>query len=116
MEICGTHTMAIAKYGLKALLPNNIAFISGPGCPVCVISQGEIDAIFTLLEKEDIVLYTYGDLVRTPGSNNENLLTYKAKGVDIRIILSPIDMLKEIENTNKELIFVSIGFETTSPA
>jgi len=116
MEICGTHTMAIAKYGLKALLPNNIAFISGPGCPVCVISQGEIDAIFTLLEKENVVLYTYGDLVRTPGSNNENLLTYKAKGVDIRIILSPIDMLKEIENTNKELIFVSIGFETTSPA
>lgn len=116
MEICGTHTMAIAKYGLKELLPNNIAFISGPGCPVCVISQGEIDAIFTLLEKENVVLYTYGDLVRTPGSNNENLLTYKAKGADIRIVLSPIDILKDIEKSSKEHVFISIGFETTAPA
>lgn len=116
MEVCGTHTMAIAKYGLKDILPDNIDLVSGPGCPVCVISQGEIDAIFSLLEKEDVILFTYGDLMKTPGSNNESLLTYKAKGVDIRIILSPIDMLKEIENTNKELIFVSIGFETTSPA
>jgi hydrogenase expression/formation protein HypD len=116
MEICGTHTMAIAKYGLKELLPGNIELISGPGCPVCVIPQGEIDAIFALLGKEDVVLYTYGDLIRTPGSNNENLLTYKAKGADVRIVLSPMDILKDIEKNNKEHIFISIGFETTAPA
>ena len=116
MEVCGTHTMAIARYGLREMLPDNIALISGPGCPVCVISQGEIDAIFSLLEKEDVILFTYGDLMKTPGSNNESLLTYKAKGGDIRIVLSPIDMLKEIENSNKEHIFISIGFETTAPA
>jgi hydrogenase expression/formation protein HypD len=116
MEICGTHTMAIAKYGLRELLPENIELISGPGCPVCVISQGEIDAIFSLLDKEEVVLFTYGDLMKTPGSNGENLLTYKARGSDIRIILSPLDILKDVLATTKECVFVSIGFETTSPA
>jgi hydrogenase expression/formation protein HypD len=116
MEICGTHTMAIARYGLRELLPENIVLISGPGCPVCVVSQGEIDAIFTLLEKENVILFTYGDLMKTPGSSNENLLTYKAAGAEVRIILSPLDMLNEIKKTSKECVFISIGFETTAPA
>lgn len=116
MEVCGTHTMTIARYGLKKLLPENVVLISGPGCPVCVVSQGEIDAIFSLLEKEDVIIFTYGDLMKTPGSNNESLLTYKAKGADVKVLLSPLDILGEIKKTAKECVFISIGFETTSPA
>jgi hydrogenase expression/formation protein HypD len=116
MEICGTHTMSIAKYGIKSLLPSNISLISGPGCPVCVTSQAEINCIFDLLEKEKIILCVFGDLLKVPGSNEQNLLDYKAKGFDIRVITSPLDCLEICKNTNLEVVFVAIGFETTIPA
>jgi hydrogenase expression/formation protein HypD len=116
MEICGTHTMTIARFGIKKLLPENIKLVSGPGCPICVISQGEIDAIFKVAKNPDVILATYGDLLKTPGSNNENLLQARAKGSDIRVIFSPLDVIDIAKNTTKKVIFISIGFETTVPA
>ncbi|MBZ4642815.1 MAG: hydrogenase expression/formation protein HypD [Deferribacteraceae bacterium] len=116
MEVCGTHTMSISRFGIRSLLPDNIKLISGPGCPVCVTSQGEIDLIFELLQKEDVVLAVYGDLMKVPGSAGENLIELKSSGKDIRVILSPLDVIKIKESVNKPVVFVSIGFETTTPA
>lgn len=116
MEVCGTHTMSISKFGIRTLLPKPIRLITGPGCPVCVTSQGEIDCIFELLENNDIILATYGDMMRVPGSNKKNLLDMKAAGKDIRVVISPLDILKIREKSDKEIVFVSIGFETTNPA
>lgn len=116
MEVCGTHTMSISKFGIRTLLPPEIKLISGPGCPVCVTSQGEIDCIFQLLENNDIILATYGDMMRVPGSMKKNLLDMKASGKDIRVVISPLDILKIRKKSDKEVVFVSIGFETTNPA
>ncbi len=116
MEVCGTHTMSIAKYGIRSLLPKNVKLISGPGCPVCVTSQAEIDAIFNLLENNNVILCVFGDLMRVPGSDGENLLDYRAKGFDVRVVTSPLDCLEISENTDIETVFVGIGFETTIPA
>lgn len=116
MEVCGTHTMSISKFGIRGLLPKNIKLISGPGCPVCVTSQGEIDMIFDLLNKNDVILAVYGDLMKVPGSNGKNLLDLKAEGKNIRVVISPLDILKIKNEQMKDVVFVSIGFETTNPA
>ena len=115
MEVCGTHTMAISRLGIRDALPKNINLISGPGCPVCVTPQGEIDAIFNLLEKNDITLCAYGDMMRVPGSSGKNLLDYKSRGHDVRVVLSCLDVLKVSKESTKDVVFVSIGFETTNP-
>lgn len=116
MEICGTHTVAISRWGLRGILPKNIRLISGPGCPVCVTSQGEIDLIFDLLDKEDVTVAVYGDLMRVPGTNGENLLYLRGKGKKILIINSVVELMKIAdENPEEDFVFVSIGFETTTP-
>ncbi|MEA3499827.1 MAG: hydrogenase formation protein HypD, partial [Candidatus Marinimicrobia bacterium] len=109
MEVCGSHTMAIGRWGIRDLLPKNIKLISGPGCPVCVTPMSIIDA---LLDLENVTIAIFGDLMRVPGEKG-SLELAKAKGLDVKIIYSPMDALKLAEK--KETVFVGIGFETTIP-
>lgn len=115
MEICGTHTMSIARFGIRNILPSNIKLVSGPGCPVCVTSQGELDTIFTLLKANDVILATFGDLMNVPGSDKKSLIDYRAEGHDIRVVTSPLDCIKIASISQKEVVFIGIGFETTAP-
>ncbi len=117
MEVCGTHTMAIAKAGIKKLLPENIRLVSGPGCPVCVTPQEEIDAFLKLSENRNVIIATYGDMLRVPGSiRGDNLYRRKALGADVRIVYSPVDAVETAkENPGKEIVFLGVGFETTTP-
>lgn len=115
MEVCGTHTMAIFKFGIRELLPKNIKLVSGPGCPVCVTPSYYIDSAIELSRRANVIITTFGDMMRVPGSNS-SLLREKAEGRDIRIVYSPLDSLKiAIDNPNKRIVFLSIGFETTTP-
>ncbi|PLX69271.1 MAG: hydrogenase formation protein HypD [Denitrovibrio sp.] len=115
MEVCGSHTMAIARFGIKSLLPENIELVSGPGCPVCVTPQCEIDALFEIAEKGAVIV-TFGDMMRVPGSKGVSLQKMKSEGADVRIVFSPLDTIKIAAETDKEVVFVGIGFETTAPA
>lgn len=115
MEVCGGHTMAIQKFGIPSLLPPTIELLSGPGCPVCVSSRKYIDKAIAYSRLEEVIITTYGDLIRVPGSSS-NLDKEKAKGGDIKIVYSILDALQIArENPNKKVIFLGIGFETTSP-
>ena len=96
MEVCGTHTMAIARSGLRSMLPENVELISGPGCPVCVTSQGEIDLFFDLLDA-GVSVASFGDLLRIPGSNGQTLLDKRARGADVNVVYSPLDTIKLAE-------------------
>lgn len=116
MEVCGTHTMSIFRHGLRSSLPKNIKLLSGPGCPVCVTSQGEIDLAIRVSEREDVIIATYGDMVRVPGSNG-SLADRRAQGAQVEVILSAdqcIDLAKS--NPQKTVVFLAVGFETTAPA
>ncbi len=116
MEVCGGHTMAIHRYGIHSLLPENIELISGPGCPVCVTSQVYIDKIIEYAKMPGKIITIYGDLLRVPGTQS-TLDQEKTKGCDIRIVQSSLDSIKIAEeNKTKEIIFPAIGFETTTPA
>ena len=117
MEICGTHTMAIAKTGLKSLLPETVTLISGPGCPVCVTPAGEMDAVLTLSGQPGVTVATYGDLLRVPGSRKGiSLLRQKALGASVEAVYSPMDALAFAEaHPEREVVFVGVGFETTAP-
>ncbi|MCD4745010.1 MAG: hydrogenase formation protein HypD, partial [Bacteroidales bacterium] len=115
MEVCGGHTMSIHKFGIPALLPPTIKLHSGPGCPVCVSSNKFIDQSIAYSRLNNVIITTYGDLVRVPGSTS-TLDKEKANGADIRIVYSILDALKIAkENKNKKVIFLGIGFETTAP-
>ena len=115
MEVCGGHTHTIMKYGIPQLLPENIKFIHGPGCPVCIIPKERIDHAYVLSMQEDVILITLGDMIKVPGSN-ESLQDARAKGADVRFVYSPMDCLKIAdENPDKKIIFFAIGFETTTP-
>jgi len=115
MEVCGTHTMSIFKYGIRELLPPEIKLISGPGCPVCVTPSFYINAAIELSNKKDVIIATFGDLMRVPGGKS-SLLKQKSEGKDIRVVYSPLDSLEIArENPNKKVVFLSIGFETTTP-
>ena len=115
MEVCGTHTVAIFRSGIKKLLPQSIKLISGPGCPVCVTSQTDIDKMIAIAKNKNVVTVTFGDMIRVPGSNS-SLETEKSKGADIRVVYSSIDALKiASENKTKEIVFLAVGFETTAP-
>ena len=115
MEVCGSHTMSIMKSGLKSLLPKNIRLISGPGCPVCVTPQGYIDTAIELCRNSNVIITTFGDLIRVPGTNS-TLQREKALGYDIRVVYSPLDSLKIAkDNEDKEVVFLAVGFETTAP-
>ncbi|MDH5716353.1 MAG: hydrogenase formation protein HypD [Spirochaetia bacterium] len=115
MEVCGGHTHIIAKYGLSQLMPKNIHFIHGPGCPVCIMPKERVDHAVILAEKEDTILVTLGDMMRVPGSKR-SLQESRSHGADVRFVYSPLDTLKIAEeNQNKKVIFFAIGFETTTP-
>jgi len=115
MEVCGGHTMSIQKFGIPALLPETVNLISGPGCPVCVTDRKYIDQAIAYSRLPDSIITTYGDLIRVPGSTS-SLDKEKAQGHDIRIVYSVLDALKIAkENPSKNIIFLGIGFETTTP-
>ena len=115
MEVCGTHTVSIFRYGIRGLLPEHIRLISGPGCPVCVTPNHDIDFAIALCRQKNTILTTFGDMMRVPGSTS-SLQREKADGGDIRIIYSSLDSLRIArENPEKKVIFFAIGFETTSP-
>lgn len=115
MEVCGSHTMSLAKSGVKQSLKDYVDLISGPGCPVCVTDQASIDAMIALAEEDNRIICTFGDMMRVPGSK-QTLMDAKIKGKDIRVLYSPIDAIKiATENPDKEVIFLGIGFETTIP-
>lgn len=117
MEICGTHTMAIAKSGLRSLLPEGLSLISGPGCPVCVTPSGAIDGILRLSEQPGILLTSYGDLLRVPGSERgDSLLRRRALGASVHTVYSPMEALTLArEHPEQEVVFLGVGFETTAP-
>jgi hydrogenase expression/formation protein HypD len=116
MEFCGGHTHAIFRYGIPDLIPENVNFVHGPGCPVCVLPIGRIDNAIQLATDQDVILCTYGDMLRVPASKRKSLLKVKAKGADIRMVYSTQDALKIAqENPDREVVFFAIGFETTTP-
>ncbi|QPK65237.1 hydrogenase formation protein HypD [Methylomonas sp. LL1] len=116
MEFCGGHTHAIFRYGVQDLMPANVEFIHGPGCPVCVLPTGRIDNAIQLVEQHDVILCTYADLVRVPATGRNSLLKAKAGGADIRMVYSTQDVLKIArDNSDRQVVFFAIGFETTTP-
>ena len=117
MEVCGTHTMAIAASGLKRMLPEGVRLISGPGCPVCVTPPQTIDAMLSLTDRKDVILATYGDMIKVPGSRRgDNLAARRATGARVEIVYSPLDAVQIAEeNPQKEVVFLGVGFETTAP-
>jgi hydrogenase expression/formation protein HypD len=116
MEVCGGHTITIFKYGIQKLIPDNIKLISGPGCPVCVTSNDFIDKAIEIAYLKNIIITTFGDMIRVPGSTT-SLQSEKGKGIDVRICYSPMDAIKiAVDNPGKEVVFLGIGFETTAPA
>ena len=115
MEVCGTHTVSIFRSGIRSVLPENISLLSGPGCPVCVTAQGEIDAFIALARKKDVILTTFGDLMRVPGTVS-TLQKERAEGRDIRIVYSTTDAVEIAQkNRDKKIVFLGVGFETTAP-
>ena len=116
MEFCGGHTHAIFRYGVQVLMPDNVKFVHGPGCPVCVLPIGRIDQAIHLVEAHDVILCTYGDLLRVPASDRKSLIKVKAAGGDVRMVYSTQDALRIArENPEREVVFFAIGFETTTP-
>lgn len=115
MEICGTHTVAIFRSGLRQILPPTIRLISGPGCPVCVTANEDIDRAIWLSRQPGVITTTFGDLVRVPGSES-SLHVERSRGADVRIVYSSLDALQIArDNPNREVVFIGIGFETTAP-
>ena len=115
MEVCGTHTMSIFRHGIRSLLPETMTLLSGPGCPVCVTAQSEIDAFIALAGKENVILTSFGDLLRVPG-NNSSLQQQRAMGKDVRIVYSTVDALEIAQKyPDKNVVFAGVGFETTAP-
>lgn len=115
MEVCGTHTMAIFRFGLKSILPENINLISGPGCPVCVTPNEFLDKAIALAGRKNVIITTFGDMMRVPGSYS-SLEKEKAKGASIKMVYSTEDALKIAKvNPDKEVVFLGVGFETTVP-
>lgn len=115
MEICGTHTMAIGKSGLRKVLPKNLKLISGPGCPVCVTHDVEIDAFLNLAKERNVIIATFGDLLRVPGTNG-SLTTARGEGAEVEVVYSSLDALKLARKyPKKEVVFLGVGFETTAP-
>lgn len=115
MEVCGTHTMAIFRHGIRSVLPPEITLLSGPGCPVCVTAQKDIDAFVELARNARVTLTTFGDLMKVPGSGT-SLAREKADGADVRMVYSIFDAVNMArENPDREVVFCGVGFETTIP-
>ena len=116
MEVCGGHTHAIYRFGLKDILPANLELIHGPGCPVCVLPMGRIDDGLSLAQDRNVIFTAFGDMMRVPGTQGSPL-EHKARGMDVRIVYSPSDALKLAKaNPDKHVMFFAIGFETTAPS
>ncbi len=116
MEVCGGHTHAIYRFGLKDILPDNIELIHGPGCPVCVLPMGRIDDGLAIAQKGDAIFAAFGDMMRVPGTHGSPF-EHKARGTDVRIVYSPADALQIArKNPERHVIFFAIGFETTAPS
>lgn len=114
MEVCGTHTNVISASGIRHILPKKLKLLSGPGCPVCVTAQTDIDWVIKLARTNKAIITTFGDLMRVPGSES-SLEKEKAKGADIRVVYSPLDAVKHAQNNIKPVVFIGVGFETTIP-
>ena len=115
MEVCGTHTMSAFRCGLQSLLPSNVTMLSGPGCPVCVTAQGDIDQLIELAQDPRVTLCTYGDMLRVPGQHG-SLETARSEGADVRVVYSTLDAVRLAVNMpNREVVFGAVGFETTAP-
>ncbi|MGH2706873.1 MAG: hydrogenase formation protein HypD [Actinomycetota bacterium] len=116
MEVCGGHTHTIYRHGLEDYLPESVTLIHGPGCPVCVIPMGRVDDAIYLAEQPDVILTSFGDMMRVPGGRG-SFFDSKAQGADIRMVYSPLDSLKIArDNPDKMVVFMAIGFETTAPS
>jgi hydrogenase expression/formation protein HypD len=116
MEFCGTHTHAVCRFGIRELLPNTIEMFSGPGCPVCVTDQADMDYAIALARVPRAIVTTFGDLLKVPGSHG-SLENARAEGATVEIVYSPLDALDFAEkNPDRPVIFLGIGFETTAPA
>lgn len=116
MEFCGGHTHAIFRHSLPQLLPENVTLLHGPGCPVCVLPASRIDAIIKLCEEENLTLCIYPDVLKVPAGNQDSLLKARARGIDIRLIYSPLEALNIARGQEQHVVFFAIGFETTAPA
>ncbi|MBN1178240.1 MAG: hydrogenase formation protein HypD [Anaerolineae bacterium] len=115
MEFCGGHTHAILRFGIPSLLPETVDLRSGPGCPVCVTAAGDLDRAIALAQVPDVILTTFGDMIRVPGSRL-SLAQAKAQGADVRVVYSPLDALRIAQETPaRPVIFLGVGFETTAP-
>ena len=115
MEVCGTHTVSIFRSGIRTILPETVSLLSGPGCPVCVTDQREIDGFIALARSDDTIVTTFGDLMRVPGTLS-SLQKEKAEGRDIRMVYSTMDAVEIAQkNPDKKVVFLGVGFETTAP-
>ena len=116
MEFCGGHTHAIHRYGISELLPKNVTMVHGPGCPVCVMPGNRIDEAIALVKEHGVILCTYGDMFKVPGSSGDSFFKAKAQGGDIRMVYSTMDALEIArKQPGREIVFFAIGFETTTP-
>ena len=117
MEVCGTHTMSIAEAGIKSMLPKEVKLLSGPGCPVCVTPPQVIDAVLELSMEKNVVITSYGDMLRVPGSKaGDSLLRRKALGAQVETVYSPVDAVElALQYPEKQVVFLGVGFETTAP-
>jgi hydrogenase expression/formation protein HypD len=115
MEVCGTHTMAIYRFGLRSLLPPEVRLVSGPGCPVCVTPNDYLDRAVALCRRPETIIATFGDMMRVPGSSS-SLMVERARGADVRIVYSPLDAVSLAErHRDRQVVFLGVGFETTAP-
>ncbi len=115
MEVCGTHTVSIFRSGIRSVLPGDISLVSGPGCPVCVTDQSDIDAFIAISRMDRVIVATFGDLIRVPGTES-SLQAERASGRDIRVVYSAMDALEIAgKNPDKRVVFLGVGFETTAP-
>ncbi|HOG18336.1 MAG TPA: hydrogenase formation protein HypD [Syntrophales bacterium] len=116
MEVCGSHTRAIGRYGIRTLLPEGLRLLSGPGCPVCVTAIGDVDAALWLAGRPGVVFATFGDMMRVPGTGGADLQRLRATGADVRPVASALDALTVAgKETERQVVFLGIGFETTAP-
>ncbi|QLA16832.1 hydrogenase formation protein HypD [Desulfolutivibrio sulfoxidireducens] len=116
MEVCGTHTVAIFQSGLRSLLPKTVIHLTGPGCPVCVTHESEVAAYLELAGRDEVIIATFGDLMRVPGPKGRNLKTASAEGAAVEVVYSPFDALALAKaHPDRTVVFLGIGFETTAP-
>ncbi|MCM2267592.1 MAG: hydrogenase formation protein HypD [Elusimicrobiales bacterium] len=116
MEVCGTHTMAIAASGMRRLFPKGLRMLSGPGCPVCVTSQGDIDRVLALAAVPGVIITTFGDMLKVKGSGGRDLQALREAGADVRVVYSPLDAVAlAAAEPARQVVFIGVGFETTAP-